>query len=216
MRATLLASNGSARRRTFFEALTLLPLTLAAKDQAADAAHRAPEALAVLKGDATAQPKKRSFGPLVLLAGLVAGAAYVISKRKTPPSDPWAVPATDPYAAGEPAAAGASLKDKAAAVATAAKDKASEVKDTLAHKAGGAKDAATDAAEQAQEAVEDAADTVADKAEDALEETTDAMADGREAAGDALDEAAEKVDQLQEAGEDAGDEAGERLKDAQS
>ena len=61
----------------------------AAKDQAAEAAERAPDAYAVLKGDAKAT--KKSKGRWVLLLGAVAAGAAVMAYRKsTERPDPWA------------------------------------------------------------------------------------------------------------------------------
>ena len=61
----------------------------AAKEQAAEAAERAPDAYAVLKGDATA--KKSGKGRWVLLLGAVAAGAAVMAYRKsTERPDPWA------------------------------------------------------------------------------------------------------------------------------
>jgi hypothetical protein len=129
----------------------------AAKETAAEAADRAPDAYAVLKGDAVA--KKSGKGKWILLLGaLAAGAAVMAWRKSNERPDPWATAGsyTPPKPVSEKVSdfAGAA-KDKATEVKDAAVEKAAEIKD----KAGDAKDAAKDKVGDAEDAVDEAGDT---------------------------------------------------------
>jgi hypothetical protein len=157
---------------------------LAAKDQAAETAHRAPDAFAVLKGEANAKPK-RKVGPWILVAALAgAAAAVLVGRRRSVAPDPWAIPVDDPYAAPSAGASGtgASFTDKAAAAAGAAKDKASEVKDAAADKAADVKDAVADKAADVKDAVADKVAGAKDTAADAADGASDAVRDAADTA----------------------------------
>ncbi len=98
----------------------------AARDEAAS---RGSDAVAVLKGDAVAKPKKRRGRRLLILGSLAAGvaAAFAVLKRR-PQDDPWAVPSggmTSSWAPSDPTASSASA-------AAAADGSAAEALDTAA------------------------------------------------------------------------------------
>ena len=110
----------------------------AAKESAVEAADRAPDAYAVLKGDAVA--KKGGKGKWILLLGaLAAGAAVMAWRKSNERPDPWATAGS--YTPPKP------VTEKVSDLAAAAKEKATEVKDAAVDKAGELKDKATDAAE---------------------------------------------------------------------
>ena len=112
----------------------------AAKESAAEAAERAPDAYAVLKGDAVA--KKGGKGKWILLLGaLAAGAAVMAWRRSNERPDPWATAGS--YTPPK------STSEKVSEVAEAAKEKAAEVKDAAVEKAGELKAKATDAKDTA-------------------------------------------------------------------
>ena len=108
----------------------------AARESAAEAADRAPDAYAVLKGDAVA--KKGGKGKWILLLGaLAAGAAVMAWRKSNERPDPWATAGS--YTPPKP------VSEKVSDLAAAAKEKATEVKDAAVEKAGELKDKATDA-----------------------------------------------------------------------
>ena len=108
----------------------------AARETAAEAAERAPDAYAVLKGDAVA--KKGSKGRWILLLGaLAAGAAVMAWRKSNERPDPWATAGS--YTPPKP------VSEKVSDLAGAAKEKAAEVKDAATEKAGELKDKATEA-----------------------------------------------------------------------
>jgi hypothetical protein len=108
----------------------------AAKESAAEAAERAPDAYAVLKGDAVA--KKGGKGKWILLLGaLAAGAAVMAWRKSNERPDPWATAGS--YTPPKP------VSEKVSDLAGAAKEKAAEVKDAATEKAGELKDKATEA-----------------------------------------------------------------------
>ena len=152
----------------------------AAKESAAEAADRAPDAYAVLKGDAVA--KKGGKGKWILLLGAIAAGAAVMAWRKSNERpDPWATAGsyTPPKPVSEKVSdlAGAA-KEKAADVKDAAVEKAGELKgkavdgkDAAADKAAGAKGAAADKAADVKDAAADAADDLTDAADEAADDT---------------------------------------------
>ena len=151
----------------------------AAKETAAETADRAPDAYAVLKGDAVA--KKGGKGKWILLLGaLAAGAAVMAWRKSNERPDPWASAGsyTPPKSTSEKVhdLAGAAkekavdVKDKAADVKDAAVEKAGELKD----KAVDAKDAATAKAADAKAAAADRVDTLEDEVIEG-EDTGDAV-----------------------------------------
>ena len=112
----------------------------AARESAAVAADRAPDAYAVLKGDAVA--KKGGKGKWILLLGaLAAGAAVMAWRKSNERPDPWATAGS--YTPPKP------VSEKVSDLAAAAKDKATEVKDAAVEKAGELKDKASDATDAA-------------------------------------------------------------------
>jgi hypothetical protein len=125
----------------------------AARETAAVAAERAPDAYAVLKGDAVA--KKSGKGRWVLLLGaLAAGAAVMAWRKSNERPDPWATAGsyTPPKPVSEKVSGlAAAAKEKATGVKAAAVDKAGELK----HKTGDATDAAKDKSLDAESAVSD-------------------------------------------------------------
>lgn len=185
---------------------------LAAKDQASEAAHRAPDAYAVLKGDAKVK-SGRSTKLLVALGLAGAAAAYLVVRSKQQQNDPWAVPADDPYAAASrstfgDAPAGATLKEKAAAAADAAKEKASEAADAVKDKAADLKDAAADKAADLRDAASDKAAEAGGEISDAADAASDALSDAGDNVADATQNAA---DTAADAVKDAGEQAEDRL-----
>ena len=123
----------------------------AAKESAAEAADRAPDAYAVLKGDAVA--KKGGKGKWILLLGaLAAGAAVMAWRKSNERPDPWATAGS--YTPPKPVA------EKVSDLAAAVKEKATEAKDAAVDKAGDLKDKATDAKDAAKDKAADAKDAV--------------------------------------------------------
>ena len=119
----------------------------AARETAAEAAERAPDAYAVLKGDAVA--KKGAKGRWILLLGaLAAGAAVMAWRKSNERPDPWATAGS--YTPPKP------VSEKVSDLAVAAKDKAAEVKDAAVDKAGELKDKASGAAGAAKDTASDA------------------------------------------------------------
>ena len=136
----------------------------AAKLSATETADRAPDALAVLKGDRVAKRRKGKF--FMLLGALAAAAAAFAAFRKsTPREDPWATPLDDPYTApttgrdSTVSSFGSAAKDKAGTAADSLQDKASETADDLGSTG---KHAARDAAATTEDAASEVADTAGD------------------------------------------------------
>ena len=141
----------------------------AAKETAVEAADRAPDAYAVLKGDAVAK-KGKSGTWLLVLGALAAGAAVVAWRRSNERPDPWASAGT--YVPPK------SATEKVSELAGAAKEKAADVKDTVVEKAGGLKDKAADAKDSASDRVDDLKDAGADlEAQAAADGVADDSAD---------------------------------------
>ena len=121
----------------------------AAKESAAEAADRAPDAYAVLKGDAVA--KKGGKGKWILLLGaLAAGAAVMAWRKSNERPDPWATAGS--YTPPKP------VSEKVSDLAAAVKEKATEAKDAAVDKAGDLKDKAADAKDAAKDKAADAKD----------------------------------------------------------
>ncbi|MGL5851657.1 MAG: hypothetical protein ACRCZD_12835, partial [Phycicoccus sp.] len=101
-------------------AATVAAGAVAAKEQAVDTADRAPEALAVLKGDADV--KKGGKGKWVLMLGLAAGAAVFTWRKSQERPDPWATAAPYTPASSSTGSAGlsATAREKASGVKSAA------------------------------------------------------------------------------------------------
>src|SRR6188472_3558910 len=161
----------------------------AAKESAAEAAERAPDAYAVLKGDAVA--KKGGKGKWILLLGaLAAGAAVMAWRKSNERPDPWATAGS--YTPPKPVA------EKVSDLAAAVKEKATEAKDAAVDKAGELKDKATDAKDTAKDKAADAKDAVDDAASDTADDLSDAAAAADEAGDDtaipALSETSEGAD----------------------
>jgi hypothetical protein len=141
----------------------------AAKESAVEAADRAPDAYAVLKGDAVAKKGNRGTW-LLVLGALAAGAAVVAWRRSNERPDPWASAGT--YVPPK------SATEKVSELAGAAKEKAADVKDTVVEKAGGLKDKAADAKDSASDRVDDLKDAGADlEAQAAADGVADDSAD---------------------------------------
>ena len=71
----------------------------AAKDEAVS---RGAGAASVISGDASATPKRKKKGRVLLILGLFAAAAAGVAafmKKSAPKDDPWATPLADPYVA---------------------------------------------------------------------------------------------------------------------
>jgi hypothetical protein len=155
----------------------------AARETAAEAAERAPDAYAVLKGDAVA--KKSGNGKWILLLGaLAAGAAVTAWRKSNERPDPWATAGS--YTPPKP------VSEKVSDLAVAAKGKAAEVKDAAVEKAGelkgkasGAPGAVKDTSTDATSAVKHAKDSSTDTATDTATDTTPTGATGP--ASDTLD-----------------------------
>jgi hypothetical protein len=134
----------------------------AAKDTATETAERAPDAFAVLKGDAVAKQGGGKGKWLLLLGAIAAGAAIMAYRKSNERPDPWATAGTytPPKSTSEKVSDLADkAKDKAAAASDAvsdavsdAKDKAADAKDAVAEKVADVKDAAGDAAHDAKDA----------------------------------------------------------------
>lgn len=163
-------------------AATVAAGAVAAKEQAVETAERAPEALAVLKGEA--EVKRGGKGKWVLLIGLAAaGAAVLAWRRSQERPDPWAT--ATPYSPSTTGSSGSAVSDlrekaagkagevkaAAAGAAAAATEKAHELKEAATEKAHDLKEAATAKAGAA-------ADTVESSPADDLDDDTDAAADG--------------------------------------
>ena len=131
----------------------------AAKETATETAERAPDALAVLKGEAAV--KRGGKGKWILLLGAIAaGAAVMAWRRSNERPDPWATAGTT--TTPKPAS------EKVGDIAGAAKEKAAGLKDAAAEKAGAVKGRAADA----KAAGTEKADTLKDKADQAKGSST--------------------------------------------
>jgi hypothetical protein len=110
----------------------------AAKAQASDAAERAPEAYAVLKGEAEVKSGGGKGKWILLLGGIAAGAAVMAYRRSNERPDPWATAGsyTPPRTTGQ----------KVDDAIDAAKEKATDVKEAATEKAAEAKESVSDAA----------------------------------------------------------------------
>lgn len=173
---------------------------LAAKGMAKEAAHNAPDAYSVLKGEKKAKKSKGKW--LLALGALAAGAAYVAYKKSAAKPDPWAT--ATPYSPSTTNSAGGSVtnlaeaaKEKASAAAAAVSEKAAEVKDAAADKVEELKDKGADAAA---------------KADDSFDDAKGELSEAADSAGDALDEL---KDGAQDAAHDAKDETGDAWSKAQ-
>jgi hypothetical protein len=109
----------------------------AAKETAVETADRAPDAYAVLKGDAVAKSSGGKGRWILLLGALAAGAAVMAWRKSNERPDPWASAGT--YTPPK------STAEKVSDAAGAAKAKAADVKDTVVEKAAELKGKATDA-----------------------------------------------------------------------
>ncbi|MGL5930399.1 MAG: hypothetical protein ACRCY8_15820 [Dermatophilaceae bacterium] len=187
-------------------AATVAAGAVAAKDQAVETADRAPEALAVLTGDA--EVKKGGKGKWVLLIGLAAGAAVFAWRKSQERPDPWATAAPyTPSATSSSTATGglgaaarekaAGVKAAAATAAASATEKAAELKDTAVEKAAELKDTAaekaTELGDTAGEKTADATDATSTKAADLKDAAGKRAADAKRTAGSATNAAAEKA-----------------------
>jgi len=135
---------------------TLVAASNAAMDQALEVSDRAPKALSVLKGESSAQPRRRRGGGRVFLAlGVLAGigAAVAALMNRKPKEDPWAAPLSDPGTAPKSGSASASkvsdFRDKATETAGAAREKASNVAAAAKEKASAVTGAAKEKAASA-------------------------------------------------------------------
>ncbi|XVX20330.1 hypothetical protein ACQP1U_00185 [Actinomycetota bacterium] len=115
-----------------------------ARGAAYEAKGRSADALAVLRGEAVAKPKRSGGQGLILLGiGAAAAAAYAAWKNSQPKSDPWAVPADNPYGKGlvdTEHIGKQSVGDRLHEAADTAKAKAAEAKDAVAAKVEDSKD----------------------------------------------------------------------------
>ncbi|MGL4174686.1 MAG: hypothetical protein ACRCSN_01310 [Dermatophilaceae bacterium] len=175
-------------------AATVAAGAVAAKDQAVETADRAPEALAVLTGDA--EVKKGGKGKWVLLVGLAAGAAVFAWRKSQERPDPWATAA--PYTPSATSSStgtgglGATAREKASGVkaaaataAAAATEKAAELKETATEKAAELKDTAGSKAGSGAASVDPAfADDGAADNDDAAQDVADKAAATWEGAGE--------------------------------
>ena len=149
--------------------------TMAAKDQVVVVSERAPDAVAVLKGDKVA--KQPRGGKILIGLGIVAavGAVVVVLANRKPKDDPWATPSTSYTPPAKTFADRVSeAKDGVAAAAGTAAHKVSDVAETAAHKAGEVADKAKDAAGDAAEKAKETAGGAADKAKTATRRTSTA------------------------------------------
>jgi hypothetical protein len=110
----------------------------AAKESAVEAADRAPDAYAVLKGDAAAKKGGKEKW-IVLLGALAAGAAVVAWRKGNHRPDPWATSGS--YTQPKPGI------ENVGDLAAAAKTKVAEAKDATVETAGEPTGKATDATE---------------------------------------------------------------------
>jgi hypothetical protein len=170
--------------------------TAAAKSQVVDMSERAPDAVAVLKGEKVAKQPKG--GRVLLGLGVVAavGAVVVVLANRKPKEDPWATPTTSytpPAKSFGDRVSGA--KETVTAAAGTAAHKVSDAAGAAAHKAGEAADKAKSAAGGATDRTKAAAGNANTAASDATsgaaETTKAAAADTADVLGDVADSAAE-------------------------
>jgi hypothetical protein len=112
----------------------------AARLAAEETVDRAPDAFAVLKGEALATPVKsrKPKGRMLITLGILAAVAAVAAalvKRSAPREDPWATPIEDPYTAST--AGQTSTKEKVTSLADTAKEKAAGLAASAKEKVGG-------------------------------------------------------------------------------
>ena len=168
--------------------------TMAAKDQVVEVSERAPDAVAVLKGDKVA--KQPRGGKILIGLGIVAavGAVVVVLANRKPKDDPWATPSTSYTPPAKTFADRVSeAKDGVAAAAGTAAHKVSDVAETAAHKAGDVADKAKDAAGDVAAKAKETTGGAADKAKTTPRRTSAAASKATEAAKDT---GAETVDVL--------------------
>jgi len=161
--------------------------TMAAKDQVVVVSERAPDAVAVLKGDKVAKQPKT--GKLLIGLGIVAavGAVVVVLANRKPKDDPWATPSTSYTPPAK------TFGDRV----SVAKETVTTAAGTAAHKAGELADKAKDVAGEAADKAKDAAGDAAEKAKTAASKATGAAKDATAAATDeAKDTGSETVDVL--------------------
>ena len=147
--------------------------TVAAKDQVVEVSERAPDAVAVLKGDKVA--KQPRGGKVLMGLGIVAavGAVVVVLANRKPKDDPWATPSTSYTPPAKTFADRVSeAKDGVAAAAGTAAHKVSDVAETAAHKAGEVAEKAKETAGGATEKAKETAGGAADKAKTATRRTS--------------------------------------------
>ena len=192
-----------------------------AKDQVVEVSGRAPDAVAVLRGDAVAKPKRG--GKLLIGLGIVAaiGAAVAVLANRKPKDDPWATPSTTytPPARtfGDRVT---DVKDKAAAAAGTATQKAGELADKAKDVAGDAADKAKGAGGSAVDKAKDVTGTAADKrrAKDTGSETVDVLGDvaetASETAGDVASDTAGAAHDVKADVKHGADKAADRVDDA--
>ncbi len=131
----------------------------AAKESAVETADRAPDAFAVLKGDAAVKQSGGRGKWILLLGSIAAGAAVMAWRKSNERPDPWATAGS--YTPPKPAS------EKVSDLAGTAKEKVAELKDTATEKAGALKAKATDAKDTAAEKAAGAKDTAASTATEA-------------------------------------------------
>jgi hypothetical protein len=140
--------------------------TAAAKSQVVDISGRAPDAVAVLKGDKVA--KEPRGGKVLLGLGVVAavGAVVVVLANRKPKEDPWATPTTSYTPPAK------TFTDRV----SGAKETVTQAAGTAAHKvsdaAGAAAHKASEAADKAKSAATDRAKAGADKGSTAASDAT--------------------------------------------
>ena len=164
--------------------------TAAAKTQVVEVSGRAPDAVAVLKGDKVA--KEPRGGKILLGLGIVAavGAVVVVLANRKPKDDPWATPSTSytpPAKTFSDRVSGA--KETVTAAAGTAAHKVSEAAGTAAHRAGElggkAKEAAGEATDKTKATAGGAADRTRAAAGKAAGAASDATSDAAGPAGSA-------------------------------
>jgi hypothetical protein len=174
--------------------------TVAAKEQVVEVSERAPDAVAVLKGDKVAKQPKG--GKVLIGLGIVAavGAVVVVLANRKPKDDPWATPSTSYTPPAK------TFGDRVAD----AKDTVTTAAGTAAHKAGELADKAKDAAGDAGEKAKDAVGDAADKAKTAASKATGAAKDAAAGAADEVkDTGSDTVDVLGDVADTAAETSGD-------
>jgi hypothetical protein len=167
--------------------------TAAAKSQVVDMSERAPDAVAVLKGDKVAKTPRG--GRVLLGLGVVAavGAVVVVLANRKPKEDPWATPTTSstpPAKSFTDRVSGA--KETVTAAAGTAAHRVSDAAGAAAHKASEAADKAKSAAADRTKAAGGKASTAASDATSGAEDSAKATtADTVDVLGDVADTTAE-------------------------